>query len=341
MTLLFSLIFAICTGPVLLESLSRVRLVGGPHRCEGRVEVELSGHWGTVCDDDWDIQDVAVLCRELGCGAAKGTPSGILYEPSTEKEQKTLIQEVNCNGMEDTLLQCEHSEDVFDCGHDEDAAAACELPESVRLAGGLGRCKGRVEVKHQGQWGTVCNAGWSLSAAKVVCRQLGCGKARLTQRSCSNATRGQGPIWLSQVSCSGQEVSLQDCPSGQWGKNNCTHDEDTWVECEDPFDLRLVGGNMRCSGRLEVLHRGVWGSVCDDGWGETEDRVVCKQLGCGEPLSPSVKARRSFGPGVGHIWLDDVHCSGKEQSLEQCQHRFWGYHNCNHKEDVAVICSEQ
>lgn len=96
---------------------------------------------------------------------------------------------------------------------------------------------------------------------------------------------------------------------------------------------------MRCSGRLEVLHRGVWGSVCDDGWGETEDRVVCKQLGCGEPLSPSVKARRSFGPGVGHIWLDDVHCSGKEQSLEQCQHRFWGYHNCNHKEDVAVICS--
>lgn len=100
--------------------------MGGPHRCEGRVEVELSGHWGTVCDDDWDIQDVAVLCRELGCGAANGTPSGILYEPSTEKEQKTLIQEVNCNGMEDTLLQCEHSEDVFDCGHDEDAAAACE-----------------------------------------------------------------------------------------------------------------------------------------------------------------------------------------------------------------------
>ncbi|XP_019523709.1 PREDICTED: CD5 antigen-like [Hipposideros armiger] len=214
-------------------------------------------------------------------------------------------------------------------------------PGNLRLADGLGRCKGRVEVKHQEQWGTVCNAGWNLSAAKVVCQQLGCGRATLTQRCCNKATQGQGTIWLSQVSCSGQELSLQHCTSMLWGKNNCTHDEDTWVECEDPFDLRLVGGDSRCSGRLEVLHKGIWGSVCDDGWEEKEDQVVCKQLGCGTSLYPSVKARRSFGPGVGRIWLDDVRCSGKEQSLDQCQHRFWGHHNCNHKEDVGVICSEQ
>ena len=106
------------------------------------------------------------------------------------------------------------------------------VPESVRLAGGTGACNGRVEVKHQGQWGTVCKTGWSLLDAKVVCRQLGCGRAILTKRSCNKATEGQGPIWLSHVSCSGQEVSLQDCPSEPWGMNNCTHDEDMWVECE-------------------------------------------------------------------------------------------------------------
>lgn len=106
----------------------------------------------------------------------------------------------------------------------------------------------------------------------------------------------------------------------------------------DPFDLRLVGGDTRCSGRLEVLHKGEWGSVCDDGWGEKEEQVVCKQLGCGESIFLSAKARRNFGLGAGRIWLDDVHCSGKEQSLEQCRHRFWGHHNCNHKEDVAVTC---
>ena len=103
--------------------------------------------------------------------------------------------------------------------------------ENVRLVGGPRRCKGRVEVKHQGKWGTVCKAGWNLSAVKVVCRQLGCGKALLTKRCCST-TQGQGPIWLSEVSCSGRELSLQRCSSGILGKNNCTHDDDMCVECE-------------------------------------------------------------------------------------------------------------
>uniref|UniRef100_A0A8C0WZC9 SRCR domain-containing protein n=1 Tax=Castor canadensis TaxID=51338 RepID=A0A8C0WZC9_CASCN len=348
MALLFSLILAICTRPSLLEFPSRVRLVGGPHRCEGRVEVERKGQWGTVCDDGWDMKDVAVLCRELGCGAAKKSPSGFQYEPSTEKEQKVLIQMVNCSGMEDTLAQCKQDEDVFDCSLEEEAGASCEnpesfffpVPESVRLVDGPGRCEGRVEVQHQGQWSTVCKTGWSFQGAKVVCRQLGCGKALLIRKHCNKAFQVQEPIWMSQISCTGQEAALQDCLLGH-GKNNCTHDEDMWVECEDAFELRLVGRENLCSGRLEVRHKGVWGSVCDDGWGEEEDQVVCRQLGCGKSLSPSSKARKSYGSGVGRIWMDDVHCSGEEQSLEQCQHRFWGYHDCTHKEDVAVICSEQ
>lgn len=338
MTLLF-LIFAFYSGSDLSESSSNVRLVGGPHRCEGRVEVKQEGYWGTVCDDGWDMKDVTVVCRELGCGPPTGSPSGFIYGLQTDEEKKVLIQDVDCTGMEETLSQCK-SEDAFDCSHEEDAGARCEIPENVRLADGPGHCKGRLEVNYKGQWGTVCTTGRSLPVAKVVCRQLGCGKAILSRRCCKKDIQGQGSIWLSQISCSGQETNLWDCPSGLWGENNCTHDEDMWVECEEPFDLRLVGGDSHCSGRLEVFHKGVWGSVCNDGWGETQDQVVCKQLGCGPSLSSSAKTRRRFGPGVGQIWLDDVHCSGKEQSLEQCQHRFWGTHNCNHREDVVVICSE-
>lgn len=104
-------------------------------------------------------------------------------------------------------------------------------PESVRLADGPGRCQGRVEVKFQGEWSSVCQAGWSFAAAKVVCRQLGCGRATLTRRGCNKATQGQGAIWQRKASCSGQEVSLQDCLSEVW-EHNCTHNEDVWVECE-------------------------------------------------------------------------------------------------------------
>lgn len=317
-----------------------MRLIGGPHRCEGRVELELNGQWGTVCDDGWDLTDVAVVCRELNCGAANKTLSGTLYKPAAPENQRVLIQDVNCNGMEDALSECEQNEDVFNCPHSEDAGARCEdapfSPENVRLVDGRGHCQGRVELLHQVQWSSVCKAGWNLRASKVVCRQLGCGRALQTHRGCSKMAQGKGHIWMGQMSCSGQEANLQDCPFKPL-QNHCTHSEDTWIECEDPFELRLAGGDNPCSGRLEVLHKGSWGSVCDDGWGEKEDQVVCRQLRCGKPLS---EARRSYGPGVGRIWLDDVVCTGEEPSLESCLHRLWGYNDCTHKEDVAVTCSE-
>ena len=97
---------------------------------------------------------------------------------------------------------------------------------------GDGRCAGRVEVKHEGEWGSVCSHDiqWDAREASVVCRQLGCGTVAHTS-TYATFGQGKGRIWLHPYHCESTEKTLQNCSHHGWGNHYCGHERDVGVIC--------------------------------------------------------------------------------------------------------------
>ncbi|XP_051792906.1 uncharacterized protein LOC110964340 [Acanthochromis polyacanthus] len=208
-----------CTGSL------EVRLANGKDECSGRVEVRHGDVWSTVCDAGWTVDKAQAVCDLLECGRAVNIPgtsqfgqgSGSVATADDCFSNATFLQQCSSRGFR-----------AATCGHQQDAGAICAA--QVRLAGGATQCSGRVEVFYKGQWGTVCDDEWELSAADVVCRQLGCGHA-ISAPGSAHFGQGSGPIWLDNVQCSGQESALSHCTHQGFGEHNCGHGEDSSAIC--------------------------------------------------------------------------------------------------------------
>ena len=102
--------------------------------------------------------------------------------------------------------------------------------DAVRLVGGEEEYEGRVEIFHDNEWGTVCDDGWDLDDANVVCRQLGY-PAAVGAFLFATFGQGTGPIWLDEVQCIGTEANLTECSHDGFGNEDCIHFEDAGVRC--------------------------------------------------------------------------------------------------------------
>ena len=89
---------------------------------------------------------------------------------------------------------------------------------------------------------------------------------------------GKNVNFCNRCKRSGECLPLDFLCDGQRDCSDGSDEEDAGL-CSAPVAARLADGNGATSGRVEVRFRGVWGTVCDDNFGEEEGAVVCRMLG--------------------------------------------------------------
>uniref|UniRef100_A0A672Z8G0 protein-lysine 6-oxidase n=1 Tax=Sphaeramia orbicularis TaxID=375764 RepID=A0A672Z8G0_9TELE len=398
-TLLLLLLFY---PPLLSAQDVLVRLAGVGRRGanEGRVEVFYNGAWGTVCDDEVDLNLATVVCRQLGF------QRGLTWAHSAkfgEGQGLIWLDNVHCRGTELSIAECRSNGwGVNDCTHAEDLGVICsrerrpDFPsvneptssnqvhlEEARLRpvltgnhGGL-VTEGVLEVKHAGKWRHVCTHGWDLSSSRVVCGMLGFPSAeafdqqayrklwdsKLTDPSSRLRTQiSKKAYWVEKVQCQGVEASLSQCQAqlslprsdtpchggmhavvrcvpgpqfARYGRAPCRYKYS--VSCSFQPVVRLKAGPRLGEGRVEVLKEGKWGTVCDHLWDVTAASVVCRELGFGTAKEALNKAQ--LGQGTGPIHMNSVQCTGRERSITECHYRPVPLYSCKHNQDVAVRCN--
>lgn len=219
-----------------------IRLSGGRSKYEGNVEIFHSGLWGFICDDEWELEDAQIVCKQLDNGQAlKPTHNSFFGHP---ERAFYWIDNIHCIGTERNLSKC-HFEawGLNDCSSSEIAGVVCRpmvtessksnhwpsgdwngpnvkkvlvgssLRENIglRLAGGRSIFEGRLEMKvFNGEWGVVCGNGWGLLEANIACKTMGMGFAASAEQT--NFFGGENMNKsVSGIQCIGNETSLYEC----------------------------------------------------------------------------------------------------------------------------------
>uniref|UniRef100_A0A669CL85 SRCR domain-containing protein n=1 Tax=Oreochromis niloticus TaxID=8128 RepID=A0A669CL85_ORENI len=271
-----------------------VRLVGGANRCGGTLQVKHLGEWKPLQFIDCTLKEAAVVCKHLDCGSAV----------SVEQSSQSSVW-----GVSSTCVQSGSA--LRNCVTSEYFSSAVELTcsDSVRLLNGSSLCSGRLEVKSNQSWSSVCEADFDQQDAEVVCRELGCGPPSVLQGALYGAV--EAPVWSKEFQCGGHESALLDCRSSGSARNSCSPGKAVGLTCSESDDVRLVGGANRCGGTLQVKHLGEWKPLQFIDCTLKEAAVVCKHLDCGSAVSVEQSSQSS-------VWGVNSTCVQSGSALRNC-----------------------
>lgn len=195
---------------------------------DGQVTIACGEDTATVSDGE------SGLCTVADDGNGLATLS--CDDGSSVKLTTCALGSYRC--AEDALQECTdqgwNEVEVCEPGECQAGEQRCGPEEgALRLAGGVDELQGRVEIYHNGRWGTVCDDLFAddSNAANVVCRQLGYSSGE--PECCGFLGAGSGFILMDEVDCDGSEDRLLQCMFPGWGVTNCAHSEDVGVVCTE------------------------------------------------------------------------------------------------------------
>ncbi|XP_038049693.1 uncharacterized protein LOC119723204 [Patiria miniata] len=278
-----------------------VRLSGGPHGYEGRLEIRPPNDvWGTVCDKN--ISVLAIACRSsvaLGVCLRLGylAPYSLSFagERFDRADLPIWSQGFVCTEQDDqNNISCSlatWNRHPSSCDHSSDVALIC-ISDNLRLAGGCSPREGRVELN-------VGSAGWvglsgrqhqneshveaDLHQADLICKHLGYPIALGLHGTCTNGTADPTLPTIEADTCGPRESSLSaclksalksGCEKGTLSHRGrpievvCAYDNEIVVSTNSilhrlDFDVRLADGPSRLVGLVEMQYNETgWGPAC-------------------------------------------------------------------------------
>ncbi|XP_051813893.1 scavenger receptor cysteine-rich type 1 protein M130-like isoform X3 [Acanthochromis polyacanthus] len=269
-----------------------VRLVGGSGRCDGTLEERNWDEWSPVDYPDWKLWSASFVCRDLDCGS-----------PLSIRRRETGSKSIS--GLRYGCLSVYRN---YCFGAHQTSSGVIELTcsDSVRLENETDLCSGRLQVKRNQVWSSVCSDGFDQQDAEVVCRELGCG----SPSGFKEELYGEAPEWIPEFRCGGHESALLHCERSD--RDTCSPGTTVTLTCSD--QVRLVGNRSTCAGELQMKVHGEWRPVVDWYWNQKWTSAVCSQLRCGSIVTTDLEDFGSKRP----VWHFKSSCFQSAISLQDC-----------------------
>ncbi|KAM4610649.1 scavenger receptor cysteine-rich type 1 protein M160 [Polymixia lowei] len=287
----------------------KVVFLKGEKSCSGYVGIEKEGkdYWLTGSEESWNQYAANAVCRQMHCGDASNFTSALRSVVKEDGMDMDVWEEsYSCSSTEASLFKCPKTRRTPP-KNDSIAFVSCSVETTVRLKD---NCWGKVEVCRNEECGGVCADAWTRNQSIMLCKELGCGDAILSN------LKMKGKVAIKSMHMTQQTTKLADCNLVKNEGDYC-NDNPAYVVCSGSVKTNFKVSRDHCSGNLEMFYKGQLLPVCDTALTSDVQNTLCRELGCGQ----AVKLLKYFGPRPEHTktYVSKLKCPQNSNSSAECE----------------------